>query len=106
MGVQAGTYPTPKNLIWLSELVPQQSLINVAGVGPSQLPLDTLAILLGLHSRTGLEDNIYFKRGELAKSNAQLVDRIVRIAKELNREIATPAEARQMLGISMHPRKY
>ena len=106
MGVQAGTYATPKNLIWLSELAPQPALINVAGVGPNQLPLDTMAILLGFHVRTGLEDNIYYKRGELAKSNAQLVNRIVRIANDLNREIATPTEARQMLGISVNPRKY
>ncbi len=106
MGVQAGTYPTPKNLLWLSELVPQPSLINVAGIGPSQLPLDTMGIMLGFHVRTGLEDNTYYKRGELAKSNAQLVERIVRIAKELNREVATPSQTRQMLGISMHPRKY
>jgi 3-keto-5-aminohexanoate cleavage enzyme len=106
MGVQGGTYPTPKNLIWLSELMPQPSLINVAGVGPSQLPLGTMGILLGYHVRTGLEDNTYYRRGELAKSNAQLVERIVRIAKELNREIATPTQARRMLGISVHPRSY
>jgi len=106
MGVQAGTYPTPKNLLWLSELTPQPSLINVAGVGPNQLPLNAMAILLGFHARTGLEDNIYYKRGELARSNVQLVERVVRIAKELNREIATPTQARQMLGISAHPRKW
>jgi 3-keto-5-aminohexanoate cleavage enzyme len=106
MGVQAGTYATPKNLIWLSQLVPQPALINVAGVGANQLPLVTMGILLGFNVRTGLEDNLYYKRGELAKSNAQLVQRTVRITKELNREIATPTQARQMLGISVHPRKY
>jgi len=106
MGVQGGTYPTPKNLLWLSELMPQPSLINVAGVGPSQLPLDTMGILLGFHVRTGLEDNTYYKRGQPATSNVQLVNRIVRIAQELNREIATPAQARRMLGISVHPRSY
>lgn len=106
MGVQAGTYATPKNLLWLAELVPQPALINVAGVGPNQLPLDTMGMLLGLHVRTGLEDNTYYKRGELAKSNVQLVERVMRIAKELNREIATPIQARQMLGISVHPRKW
>jgi 3-keto-5-aminohexanoate cleavage enzyme len=106
MGVQGGTYHTPKNLLWLSETVPQPCLINVAGVGPSQLPLNTMAIMLGLHARTGLEDNTYYRRGEFAKNNAQLVERVVRIAKELNREIATPTQARQALGISVHPRKY
>jgi 3-keto-5-aminohexanoate cleavage enzyme len=106
LGVQGGTYPTLKNLLWLSELVPQPCLINVAGVGPHQLPLDTMGILLGFHVRTGLEDNTYYKRGEPAKSNAQLVERVVRLGKELNREIATPTQARQMLGISVHPRRY
>jgi 3-keto-5-aminohexanoate cleavage enzyme len=106
MGAQCGTYPTPKNLVWLTELAPQPSLINVAGVGAHQLPLNIMGILLGLHVRTGLEDNIYYRRGQLAKSNAQLVERIVRMAKELNREIASPTQARQMLGVSVHPRKY
>jgi 3-keto-5-aminohexanoate cleavage enzyme len=106
MGAQGGTYPTPANLIWLSELAPQPCLINVAGVGAYQLPMNTLGILLGFHVRTGLEDNIHYRRGELAGSNAQLLKRVVRIAKELNRKIATPRETRQMLGISSHPRKY
>jgi 3-keto-5-aminohexanoate cleavage enzyme len=106
MGAQGGAYPTPNNVISLTEQAPQPCLINVAGTGAHQLPLNTLGIILGLHVRTGLEDNLYYRRGELAKSNAQLVERIVRIATELNREIATPTEARQMLGISVHPRKY
>jgi 3-keto-5-aminohexanoate cleavage enzyme len=49
--------------------------------------------------RTGLEDNIYFRAGELAKSNAQLVDRLVRIAGELGRPVATPAQARELIGV-------
>ena len=106
LGAQAGSYPTPKNLIWLSELAPQPCLINVTGTGAHQLPLNIMGILLGFHVRTGLEDNIYYRRGQLAKNNAQLVERIVRMAKELNREIATPTQARQMLGMSVHPRKY
>lgn len=106
MGVPCGDYPTPKSLLRLADMVPQPALINVAGVGGHQLPLDTMAILLGFHARTGIEDNVYYKRGELAKSNAQLVERVVRIAKELNRQIATPTQARQMLGMSLHPRKW
>jgi 3-keto-5-aminohexanoate cleavage enzyme len=61
------------------------------------------AIALGGHVRVGLEDSIYYRRGELATSNAQLVARIARIASEAEREIATPAEARKILGIA--PRK-
>jgi 3-keto-5-aminohexanoate cleavage enzyme len=68
--------------------------------------MNTLGVMLGYHVRTGLEYNIYYSRGELARSNTQLVERVVRIANELNREIATPIEARQILGISAHSRKY
>jgi 3-keto-5-aminohexanoate cleavage enzyme len=106
MGVQGGTYPTLTNLIWLSEMVPPTCIINVAGVGPHQLPLNTLGLMLGFHVRTGMEDNTYYRRGELAQSNSQLVERVARLAKELNRTVATPAEARRILGISPHPRKW
>ena len=58
-----------------------------------------LPAAMGGHARTGLEDNLYYKRGELAQSNAQLVARLARIARECGREPATPAEAREMLGL-------
>jgi 3-keto-5-aminohexanoate cleavage enzyme len=67
--------------------------------------MTTLATLMGGHIRVGLEDNIYYSKGQLAESNAQLVDRGVRIAKELNRKIATPTVAREMLGLSANPKK-
>jgi 3-keto-5-aminohexanoate cleavage enzyme len=56
-----------------------------------------MAIILGGHVRVGFEDNIYYKRGQLAESNAQLVQRMVRLAEELGREVATPEEARKIL---------
>jgi 3-keto-5-aminohexanoate cleavage enzyme len=62
--------------------------------------MTTLALLLGGHVRVGLEDNVYFRRGELAQSNAQLVERTARLARELGREVATPQQARQMLGLA------
>jgi 3-keto-5-aminohexanoate cleavage enzyme len=65
-----------------------------------------MAIAMGLNIRVGLEDNIYYKKGELCKSNAQLVERAVRIAKELNRDIATPMQAREILGLPKEPKKY
>jgi 3-keto-5-aminohexanoate cleavage enzyme len=71
----------------------------VAGIGAAQLPLATLAIVLGGHVRVGFEDNVYYRKGELAVSNAQLVARIARISAELDRPVATPDEARAMLGI-------
>ena len=68
--------------------------------------MTTLSMLMGGHVRVGLEDNVYFRRGEKAKSNAQLVARAVRIAHELNREVATPVQAREMLGVSATPTQY
>ena len=81
-------------------------MFSVIGVGAFELPMTTMSILIGGHVRVGFEDNIYYQKGELAKSNAQLVERVVRIAKELGREIATPAQAREMLGISKTPKQY
>jgi 3-keto-5-aminohexanoate cleavage enzyme len=106
MGAPSGVLPTPNNLMSMLSHVPQGSIVSVIGTGPFQLPLTTVAIAMGLHVRVGLEDNIYYKKGVLAKSNAELVERTVRIAKELNREIATPAQAREMLGLPKVPKKY
>lgn len=86
--------------------LPPGSMFSVIAIGAFQLPMTTMSILTGGHARVGFEDNIYYRKGELAKSNAQLVERVVRIAKELDREIATPAQAREMLGISPTPKQY
>jgi len=98
---------TPKALMYQIEQMPMDSMFSVIGIGQDQLPATTLSILMGGHCRVGFEDNIFFKKGELAKSNAQLVARTVRIAKELNCKIATPDDARQMLSIPLlsHPHK-
>lgn len=73
---------------------------SVIGCGyPHQFNVATLAIMLGGHVRVGLEDNIFIEKGVLAKSNAQLVEKVVRIARELGREIATPDEARSILDL-------
>jgi 3-keto-5-aminohexanoate cleavage enzyme len=61
---------------------------------------------MGGHVRVGLEDNVYYARGKKASSNAQLVERAVRIAHELNRPVATPAQARAMLGLNSQPSSY
>ena len=79
-------------------MLPPQSIFCVSAIGPAQLPATTQAILLGGHVRVGLEDNNYYARGQLA-TNEQLVARTVRIIKELNMAVATPAEARAMLGL-------
>jgi 3-keto-5-aminohexanoate cleavage enzyme len=106
MGSQTGTYPTPANLLSLVNELPAQSMFTVIAIGPFQLPLLVMSILLGGHVRVGMEDNVYLSRGRLLKSNAEAVERIARIATDMNREIATPAQARQMLGLSAKPSEY
>lgn len=73
---------------------------SVIGAGyPAEFNLDALSIIMGGHTRVGLEDNIFVEKGVLAKSNADLVAKVIRIAKELGREVATPDEARAILGL-------
>jgi 3-keto-5-aminohexanoate cleavage enzyme len=89
----------PKALLYQIEQMPPDSMFSVIGIGQDELPATALSILLGGHCRIGFEDNIYYQKGELAKNNAHLVARTARIAKELGCTIATPDEAREMLGI-------
>ena len=93
------TPPRPRNLLNGIANLPDGALFNTLGFGPHQLPFATLGILLGGHVRVGLEDNVYYRRGVLAESNAQLVERVVRIAEELGRPVATPDQTRRILGI-------
>ncbi len=96
---------TPKDLLSLIDYLPPGCLFNVSAMGRQQLPLTTLGMLLGGNVRVGLEDNLYYTKGQLA-SNEMLVARAVRIARELDREGATPAEAREILGIKqLNPQK-
>jgi 3-keto-5-aminohexanoate cleavage enzyme len=106
MGYQTGSFPTVENILHLLKEFPPGALWLCSAIGPFQLPLTTLATLMGGHVRVGLEDNVYYSRGRKARSNAELVERSVRIAQELNRAIATPSQARAMLGLSGQPSKY
>jgi 3-keto-5-aminohexanoate cleavage enzyme len=91
---------SPKHLMHLVDLLPPDSLFSVLGVGyPAEFEATTQSILLGGNVRVGFEDNIYIEKEKLAGNNVELVTRIVRIARELGREIASPEEARQLLGI-------
>ena len=99
LGIPGGMAGTPEALIYLRSQLPAQSTWTVAGIGPAQLPLGTLAVVLGGHVRVGFEDNVFYRKGELATSNAQLVARVARISRELERDVATPAEARALLGL-------
>jgi 3-keto-5-aminohexanoate cleavage enzyme len=100
LGVLGGMPATAKSLVHLSEIVPEGSTWSVIGIGTGQLPMAMMAIAMDGHVRVGLEDNIYYSKGVLAKNNAQLVERVVRIAKEFGREIATPNESRKILSLA------
>ncbi|MGZ0748064.1 3-keto-5-aminohexanoate cleavage protein [Haloparvum sp. AD34] len=93
------TRPTPRNFLTSIDDLPEVAQFNTLGFGRHQLPFATMGILFGGHVRVGLEDNVYYREGELAESNAQLVERVVRIAEELGREVASPAQARELLGL-------
>jgi 3-keto-5-aminohexanoate cleavage enzyme len=106
MGVQTTSYATPQYLLNLLTDLPDQTVWLCSGVGVHQLNIVTMAVLMGGHARVGLEDNVYERRGKLLASNAAAVERIARIARDLNRDIATPAESRAMLGLSATPTRY
>ena len=97
LGVQMTA--TVRDLNFMVESIPAGSTWTVAGVGRSELPMAVLGIIMGGHVRVGFEDNVYLSKGVLARSNGERVMRVVRIAKELGREIATPREARRILGL-------
>ena len=99
LGAIGGMGAVPKSLLYLTEIIPQGSTWSVIGVGQGQLPMAMMAILMEGHVRVGLEDNIYYRKGVLAKSNAELVERVVRITKEYGRDVATPQEARKILSL-------
>lgn len=101
LGVHAfqGAMPyTPRILQQMVDIMPDKAIFNVSAIGPHQLNAGVQSILLGGHVRVGLEDNLYYSRGRLAK-NVEQVERIVRIIRDLGLEPATPSEAREMMGL-------
>lgn len=99
LGVPGCTPATVSNLCWLVNAIPAGSTWTVTGIGRHAFTLAAPAIAMGGNVRVGFEDNLYLERGVLAKSNGELVAKVVRIAKELGRPIATSAEAREILGL-------
>jgi len=99
-GVNGGITGEVRDILFMRESLPQDATFTVAGVGRYQFPATTTSILLGGHVRVGFEDNIYLSKGVLARSNGELVEKAVRISRELGREIASPAEAREILGLN------
>jgi len=99
LGTPWGAPGTPKSFLHIYEHIPKNSTWSTIGIGKTQLPMSMMGLIMGGHIRVGLEDNIYYERGVLAKTNAQFVDRIVRIAREYGRDVASPNEAREILGV-------
>jgi 3-keto-5-aminohexanoate cleavage enzyme len=102
LGLKGAIPATIDNLLHLRNTIPADATWTVAGIGRAQLTMATHAILMGGHVRVGLEDNIYYRRGELA-TNVRLVERIVQLANILGREVATPDEARRILNLLPMP---
>jgi 3-keto-5-aminohexanoate cleavage enzyme len=99
MGTLGGIPASVDNLNHMTRQLPKDCSWSVCAVGLNQFPLVTAGMIMGGHVRVGFEDNIYVQRGVQAKSNAEMVEKVVRIARELGREIATPKEAREILGL-------
>jgi len=90
---------TPKNLLHLVESLPTGSIWQATGVGKHSFSMAAMAIVLGGHVRVGMEDSIYISKDVVAKSNAQFVEKVIRMASDIGREVATPNEARKILSL-------
>jgi 3-keto-5-aminohexanoate cleavage enzyme len=100
LGVNGGISAEARDLLFMAESIPSGSTWTAAGIGKAEFPVASMAIIMGGHVRVGFEDNVYLEKGVLAKSNGELVAKAARLAKELGRPVATPDEARIILGLS------
>ena len=99
LGVNGAMSATPRDLAFMVDSLPKDATWCGTGIGRSEFDLAAVAIVMGGNVRVGFEDNSYLSKGVLAKSNGELVDKVVKLAKLLNREIATPEDARRILGL-------
>ncbi|WP_373079452.1 3-keto-5-aminohexanoate cleavage protein [Fusobacterium varium] len=99
LGAAGGTAATVENLVYLKNLIPERSTWSALGIGKGHIPILMTAIAMGGHVRVGMEDNVYYGPGELAVSNAQLVERAAKLIENSMNEVATPTEARKILGL-------
>jgi uncharacterized protein (DUF849 family) len=100
LGIRNGFPATPATLLYAKSLLPADAEWAAMGIGRMEFPIVAQACLLGGHVRVGLEDNLYLSKGELAASNAALVERAVTLVELLGGSVATPAEARTILGLA------
>jgi uncharacterized protein (DUF849 family) len=100
LGISWGAPATVETMAHMRSMLPADAQWAAFGIGPYQFPMVAACVLLGGHVRVGLEDNLYLERGVLAPSNAALVSKAVDIIKMMGAEVATPDEAREILGLS------
>jgi 3-keto-5-aminohexanoate cleavage enzyme len=98
LGIAGGAPATPASLLHLVEQVPSGSQWSICSVSRHQLPMNTLALGMGGHVRTGLEDNLWLRKGVPA-TNGGLVERLRKLIELTEQEVASPAQARELLGI-------
>ena len=99
LGIPGGAPATAEGALMMRSLIPAETVWSAFGIGRAQFPMVAQSVILGGHCRVGLEDNLYLEHGVLAKGNAPLVERAATIIEALGCELATPAEARDMLSI-------
>jgi uncharacterized protein (DUF849 family) len=97
LGIPWGIEATTENMVYMRNNLPSGCLWYAFAIGPQHFPMAAASIINGGHARVGFEDNLYIKKGVLAKTNAEMVKKAVEIANLLDREVATPKEARQIL---------
>ena len=100
LGVKYGFNASPETMLYGRSLLPPGAIWTGFGIGRAEFPMVAQAYLFGGHVRVGMEDNLYMSKGVLAKTNAELVTHAAGILKSLGASIATPAEARAMLGLT------
>lgn len=99
LGAPGGMAATVENLVYLKSLIPKDATWGAIGIGKQHLPILYATLALGGNLRVGMEDNIFYKKGQLAKSNVEFIERTKRTVIEMGKEIATPDEARKILGL-------
>lgn len=99
LGAAGGTAATVENLVYLKSLIPANSTWSALGIGKGHIPILLTTLAMGGHVRVGMEDNVLYAKNRLAKSNAEFVERTVRIIRESNKNIATADDARVILDL-------
>ncbi len=99
LGVPGGMAGTAASVLHMASILPPGASWSATGIGRSHIPVTLAALAVGGHVRTGFEDTIYYARGQLATSNAELIARVARLTRETGRELATPEQAREILDV-------